>query len=321
MSSLRFVVAAFAVIAFTPAFGVEVDPKLENYKKVSGIGGNLTSIGSDTLNNLMAFWAEGFKKQYPQVNIGVEGKGSSTAPPALIEGAAQMGPMSRKMKATEEEAFEKKYGYKPTRIRVAVDALAVFVNKDNPIQGMTMPQVDAVFGKSMKLGEKELIDTWGQLGLEGEWAQRPMSIYGRNSASGTYGFFKEMALGNGDFKETVKEQPGSATVVQGVASEKYGIGYSGIGYTTPDVRAVPLAQKAGEDFAEANPENCYANKYPLSRFLYIYCNKKPGQPLDPIVVEFYKFILSKEGQEIVIKDGYYPVSNAVADQDLKLLTE
>lgn len=295
---------------------VRLDPGLREYQAVSGISGNLSSIGSDTLNNLMTLWAETFYKFYPNVKIQIEGKGSTTAPPALISGTAQLGPMSRAMKATEIDAFEKKFGYKPTPIRVAVDALAVFVNKDNPIKCLAMAQVDAMFSKSRRWGYKEDIKTWGQLGLSGDWTARPISLYGRNSASGTYGFFKEHALKNGDFKDEVKEQPGSASVVQGVTVDRYAIGYSGIGYATAGVRAVPIAEKEGGQCVEATADNAYAGTYPLARFLYVYVNKAPGKPMDPLTHEFIKLVMSKEGQEVVIKDGYFPIPASVATEEV-----
>ena len=284
------------------------DPNWSNYAKVSGVSGNLNSIGSDTLNNLMTLWAEGFRKKYPNVKIQIEGKGSSTAPPALIEGTAQLGPMSRKMKGKEIDAFEAKFGYKPTAFPVAVDALAVYVNKDNPIQGMTIEQVDAAFSKSRRQGYKDNIANWGQLGLNGMFANMPISLYGRNSASGTYGFFKEAVLENGDYKDEVKEQPGSASVVQGVTEDQAGMGYSGIGYRTSGVRALPLSMKADQPFVEPTYENAHIGSYPLSRYLFVYANKAPNQPLSPIVREFLKYVYSREGQMVVIKDGYFPLS-------------
>lgn len=317
-SILRSFATGFALTAAPLAFAqVAVDPAIPAYAKTSGVTGNLNSIGSDTLNNLMTLWAEGFKAAYPNVNIQIEGKGSSTAPPALIEGTAQLGPMSRAMKATEIDAFEKKYGYKPTEIKVSVDALGVFVHKDNPIKGLTLQQVDGLFSSTRKMGGKDLT-TWGDLGLTGEWAGKPASLYGRNSASGTYGFFKEEALGKGDFKSTVKEQPGSSAVVQGIGSDLGGIGYSGIGYKTSGVKALPLSKAAGK-FVEPTAENCLNGEYPLARFLYIYINVKPGQPMDKLTAEFLKYALSKEGQQVVVKDGYYPIPAAVASGEVAKL--
>ncbi|NOT57345.1 MAG: PstS family phosphate ABC transporter substrate-binding protein [Deltaproteobacteria bacterium] len=296
---------------------VKIDPAIPAYKSVSGISGNLNSIGSDTLNNLMTLWAEGFKKMYPNVNIQIEGKGSSTAPPALIEGTAQLGPMSRPMRGTEIDGFEAKYGYKPTPLRTSLDSLAVFVHKDNPVKGLTLAQVDGMFSKTFRCKGTE-VKTWGQAGLDGSWAGAPLSLYGRNSASGTYGFFKENALCNGDYKDTVKEQPGSASVVQGVSEDRNGAGYSGIGYTTSGVRAVPLS-KDGGGFSSATYENVVSGKYPLSRALLVYINRAPGAALDPLVKEFAKFIFSKEGQEIVVKDGYYPLTAAIIKEELAKL--
>jgi phosphate transport system substrate-binding protein len=306
------------VFVAAPLLALDVDPKIAPYKKVSGVSGNVKSIGSDTLNNLMAMWSEGFRSAYPSVKLEIEGKGSSTAPPALIEGTAQFGPMSREMKSGEVDAFEKKFGYKPARVSVAVDALAVFVNKDNPIKGLTLQQVDAIFSRNRKGGYPKDIVTWGDLGLTGEWANKPVSLYGRNSASGTYGYFKEVALFHGDYKDTVKEQPGSSAVVQGVASDKYAIGYSGVGYKTADVKTVPLGKSEGK-FYDATARYAYSGDYPLARFLYIYLNKKPNQALDPLRREFLKYVLSKDGQMIVIKDGFFPISSVVVGQDLATL--
>jgi phosphate transport system substrate-binding protein len=267
---------------------------------------------------MVTLWAEDFRKVYPNVQVEIEGKGSSTAPPALVEGTATFGPMSRTMKDEEVDQFEAKYGYKPTAIRTSIDMLSIYVNKDNPIKNLNLQQVDAIFSKTRKGGIDKDVVTWGDLGLTGEWANKPISLYGRNSASGTYGYFKEEALFKGDYKDSVKEQPGSSAVVQGVASDKFAIGYSGIGYKTADVRAVPLGKKEG-DCIEANAENAYSGKYPLARFLYIYLNKNPNEPLDPLRGEFIKYVLSKQGQQAVIKDGYYPITAAVVDRDAKTL--
>ena len=315
----KFAGMAMGLALAMPAAAVEVDPALPGYKPVSGISGSLKSIGSDTLNNLMTLWAEGFLGEYPNVKIEIEGKGSSTAPPALIAGTSQFGPMSRPMKAKEEEKFEAKYGYKPTPIRTSVDALAVFVHKDNPVACLSMQQVDAIFSKTRNGGHSRDIKTWGDVGLKGEWASRPISLYGRNSASGTYGYYKKVALFNGDYKDEVKEQPGSSTVVQGVATDKGGIGYSGVGYKTADVRTVPLKTSADGECFDANSENAYAGDYPISRFLYVYVNKNPNQALDPLRGEFIRYVLSRDGQLDVIKDGYYPITKAIADEDLEML--
>lgn len=314
------VVSASAAIITTAATAeTKVDPNLPAYTKVGGVSGSLSSVGSDTLANLMTLWAEEFKKQYPSVAVQIQAAGSSTAPPALTEGTSSFGPMSRPMKDQEIEAFEKKYGYKPTGIPVAIDALAVFVNKDNPIKGMTMEQVDAVFSSTRTCGGAKDITKWGDLGLTGPWANRDVQLFGRNSVSGTYGYFKEHALCKGDFKSNVNEQPGSASVVQSTAASLNAIGYSGIGYTTSSVKAVPLANKPGGEFVAATSENALTGAYPLSRALLVYVNKAPGKELAPLEREFVKMVLSKQGQEIVVKDGYIPLPASMVQKTLEKL--
>ena len=296
-----------------------IDPNLPTYTKSSGVSGNLSSVGSDTLANLMTLWAEEFKRVYPNVNIQIQAAGSSTAPPALTEGTANLGPMSRKMKSKETHSFEKRFGYKPLAIPVAIDALAVYVHKDNPIKGLTIPQVDAIFSSTRKCGQREDVKNWGDLELTGSWKTRSMQLFGRNSVSGTYGYFKKKALCKGDFKSNVNEQPGSASVVQSVSASLNGIGYSGIGYVTSGIRLVPLAKKAGKPFVEATGDNATNGKYPLSRFLYVYVNKHPNKAMSPIDREFLKMVLSKVGQQVVVKDGYIPLPASVVNKTLKMI--
>jgi phosphate transport system substrate-binding protein len=311
---------ALIVCGATTARAQEIDPALQPYQKVAGeVAGSLKFVGSDTMNNLVALWAEGFKKFYPGVREAIEGKGSASAPPALTEGTATFGPMSRDWKPSEIDAFKEKHGYPPTAVPVAIDMLAVFVHKDNPLKSLSLQQIDAIFSKNRNGGAATEIRTWGDLGLDGEWKDKPISLYGRNAASGTYGYFKEHALFKGDFKPTVKEQPGSSAVVQAIASDRYAIGYSGIGYRTADVRAVAIAPKTDAAAVEPEAENAYSNTYPLSRFLWLSVNHKPGAALDPLRREFLRYVLSAGGQADVKKDGYLPVTAAVAKRALKLV--
>lgn len=301
------------------AFGAQasdlLDPNLPTYSKASGVSGNLSSVGSDTLANLMTLWAEEFKRSYPNVNVQIQAAGSSTAPPALTEGTSNMGPMSRMMKDKELEAFEKKFGYKPTPIPVAIDALAVFVHKDNPIDGLSIEQVDAIFSSTRKCGASANADKWSDVGVSGNLGNQDIQLYGRNSVSGTYGYFKKKALCKGDYKSSVNEQPGSASVVQSVSTSVNGIGYSGIGYKTSSVKAVALSKK-GTDYIAATPDNAVSGEYPLARFLYVYVNKAPNKPLPPLEREFVKMVMSKIGQEVVVKDGYIPLPAKVVEKTL-----
>ncbi|PYC23377.1 phosphate-binding protein [Aquipseudomonas alcaligenes] len=314
MAALTFVAAGVSAASAVAA----IDPALPTYEKTSGVSGNLSSVGSDSLANLMTLWAEEYKKLYPNVNIQIQAAGSSTAPPALTEGTANLGPMSRAMKDNELQAFEEKFGYKPVAVPVAIDALAVFVHKDNPIKSLDIAQVDAIFSSTRLCGGAKDITTWGDLGLTGEWAAKPIQLFGRNSVSGTYGYFKEEGLCKGDFKANVNEQPGSASVVQSISSTLNAIGYSGIGYKTSSVRAVPLSKKGGEAF-EASEANALAGKFPLARFFYVYVNKAPNKPLSPLEAEFVKMVLSKQGQEVVVKDGYIPLPSKVVEKTKKEL--
>ena len=311
-------VAALAA-AFLPGVAdaqIKLDPKLSDYKAVAGVSGNIKSIGSDSMNNEMTLWQEGFYKFYPNVQIEIEGKGSSTGPPALIAGTAQFAPMSRPMKSKEIDEFKNKYGFAPTALTTSIDMLAVFVHKDNPLKGLTLKQVDAIFSSTRKGGYGKAINTWGDLGLTGEWANKPIALYGRNSASGTYGYFKEHALFNGDFRNDVKEQPGTSSVVQGVAGDKYAIGYGGIAYKTADVRALPLALEEN-NFVPAEAERAYTGEYPLARALLVYVTYQPGRQLDPLRAEFIRYVFSKQGQQDVLKTGYLPVTSVGAAKALK----
>ena len=311
-------VALIALVVMAACSLARAAEQLPGYAKTGDVSGKLTSVGSDTLANLMNLWAEEYCKMYPNVKPQIESKGSATAPPALTEGTALLGPMSRKMKPEEEDAFEAKHGYKPARFDVALDCLAVYVHKDNPVKGFTLAQLDSIFSKTHKTGYAD-VTKWGETGLDGAWVELPISVYGRNSASGTYAYFKEHVLLKGDYKDTVKEQPGSAAVVNGVAQDRQGIGYSGIGYKTSEVRAVRLAKTADDPLVEPAFENALKGTYPLGRTLYVYVAKKPGEPLPALVKEFLKFVLSKEGQAIVVKDGYGILPLKVVEKNRKLL--
>ncbi len=301
------------VAAASAAVG-QVDPAFPEYTPAQGVFGTLKSVGSDTLNNLMTLWTQEFTDFYPSVKPEIEGKGSSTAPPALIEGQSQFGPMSREMKSSEMDKFEATFGYKPTAIRTSIDCLAVYVHKDCPLEEISIPQITKVFsvaGPDM---------TWGDLGVkDAAYANKPVNLYGRNSASGTYGYFKEVALAKNDYKASVKEQPGSSAVVQAVATDRFGMGYSGIGYKTADVKAVRVALDDTEEAFPAEGDYAYSGDYPLARYLYIYINYDARKGLDPLRAEFIKLVFSKQGQEVVVKDGYIPVTTDIAREDLENL--
>lgn len=315
IKSFLFGAGVTLALSVSPAHAqTQVDPALPVYEPVAGVSGNLSSIGSDSLNNLMTLWAEEFAKFYPNVNIQIQGAGSSTAPPALTEGTANFGPMSRLMRSSEIQSFEDRHGYPPTPVGTSIDALAVMVNKDNPLDCISIPEVDAIFSVGRRCGHPANIDRWGDLGLEGAWANRDFTLYSRNAVSGTYGFFKDNALCGGDFKPGINEQPGSASVVQGVTESLNGIGYSGIGYVTSGIKALSLRPEAGAACVAPSAEAASDGSYPLARLLYVYVNKRPNEPLPPLEREFFKLVLSKQGQEVVVRDGYIPLPAPVAER-------
>jgi phosphate transport system substrate-binding protein len=309
------VTAALAIPMIMSTSARALDDNLPAYRPVEGPTGHLKSVGSDTLGHEMEAWAKGFEKLYPDVKVEVEATGSATAPGALLEGRSQFGPMSRPMTAEETTAFQDKYGYKISGFRVGVDALAVYVNRANPIACLTLPQLSGIFSSNRKTPGSSDIRTWGDLGLTGEWARQPLTLYSRNTLSGTYEYFRETALYGGDYKPEIKQQPGSEAVVQAVAADKFAIGYSGIGYKNEGVRAVPLASFYGGTCYDASAEAILSGKYPIARYLYVYLNRKPGQPLDPLRAEFVKYILSKDGQEQTERGGFFPITNEVRESD------
>lgn len=306
-------VATAVLLGMGLASDAKVDPKLPSYERVRGVSGSVKSIGSDTLNNVMAQWASLFQKWYPNVKVEIEGKGSKTAPPALIQGQAQFGPMSRPMKPDEIELFKKAFGYEPTQLRAGIDCVAVYVHKDAPVESLTLDQLRMIFS----IDGAEL--RWGDVGVDHpDWRDNLISVYGRNSASGTYDFFKQYALAGADFKPTVKEQPGSSAVVQAIAKDRFGIGYSGVGYRTADVKFVAVGRSEGEAFLPTY-EHAVSGEFPLARFLYVYINHDARRPLDRLRGEFIRMMFSREGQEAVMKEGYYPVPATIARDELKRL--
>ncbi|HEY8126174.1 MAG TPA: phosphate ABC transporter substrate-binding protein [Methylocystis sp.] len=314
---LRAFCAAVAAFAILTAGAAALDLELSPYKPVSALSGNLKSVGSDTMLHEMQLWAEGFQSIYPNVKIDIEGKGSNTAPPALLAGEAQLGPMSRQMTPDEIAAFQAKFGYKPTAVLVAIDALAIYVHKDNPLQCISMEQMERVFAADPKSGGGKSIRTWGELGLTGEWAAKEIAMYSRNTLSGTYKFFKQHVLNGADFKDDIKMQSGSEAVVSAVGADASAIGYSGIGYKTAAVRAVPVT--AGKACYDASFDNTYSRKYPLARGLYVYLLKDPKKPIDTLSGEFVKYVLSRDGQMQAKKGGYYPVTRNIREHELTRL--
>jgi phosphate transport system substrate-binding protein len=304
------------------------------YKPVASLSGHLQSIGADTMETLMTYWIEDFQKLYPNVKIGMEAKASGTAGPALTEGKADLGPVAREMLPAEEQQFEKKFGYKPYAVRVAggsyrtpgkTHAIAFFVNEKNPIEKLSYTQIDAMFTTTRKRGYKEATK-WGDVGATGDWANKPIHLWGLIRPNGIAHFLESRILNGGEWKSGIEERTtvGSLAALdatnQGVAKDPYAIGYAGFGNVMLGVKAVALSEKDSGPYYKGTFEEVLNQKYPLSRVIYIYVNRAPGKPLDPKVSEFLKFVLSAKGQDDVVKEGIFlPLPPSMVKEELARL--
>jgi phosphate transport system substrate-binding protein len=309
-------------------------PELAAYVPVPELDGHLTIAGSETMAPIMAKFAAAFTQAYPQVKIVVEGGGSEEGIREFLIGYSQQrrGEKSRKghdgatrvsllassreLTAQELKAFSLRYGYTPTSIPIALDAVAVYVRRDNPIQGLTLEQLDAIFSEDRKRGFPRNIKTWGDLGLRDGWKEQPIHLYGRNQESGTREFFKWVALLDGEMKEEIQENPGPASEILAIARDPLSIGYAGIGFLSSYVRAIPLATKAGAPFVAPQAGTVLDRTYPLGRFLYLYVNQAPGSQVSPVIKEFLRFVNSREGQEIVARARLYPLPVSQVEKNL-----
>ena len=285
-----------------------LDPKIIPYQLAASMSGSLSVAGSETMKPLTEAWARDLRQLYPGLTVKVESGGSETGLAAVLEGKAQIAAMSRRITQQEIVEFKREFGYEPTEVPVAVDALAVFVHKDNPIEGLSLPQLDAMFSKERRRGLPYSIDTWGAaLVLEEGWSDAPVHLYGRNANSGTASFFKEHVLNGAALKNTMTVSAGSASVVVELMKDRFGIGFSGIGYQISGIRPVPLASVQGGRYIQPSFQTAMDGSYPLRRNLYLYVNKPPKIAASPPLTEYVKLALSQQGQQIVITQGYYPL--------------
>jgi len=304
------------------------------YTPGASLSGHLQSVGADTMETLMRYWIADFEKIYPNIKIDMEAKASGTAGPALTEGRADLGPVAREMLPAEEQQFEKKFGYKPLAIRVAggsyrtpgkTHAITFFVNEKNPIQKLTFAQLDAMYSTTRKRGYRQ-VSTWGDVGLTGEWAGKPIHLWGLILPNGIGHFLQMRLLEAGEWKSGIEERTtvGSLAaldaITMGVAKDPYAIGYAGFGNIVPGVKTVALARDAGGPFYPGTFQEVVEQRYPLSRVTYIYVNRAPGKPLDPKVREFLRFVLSSQGQGDIVKEAVFlPLPPAMVKEELAKL--
>jgi phosphate transport system substrate-binding protein len=291
-----------------------VDPGLHDYEQGDAIAGVVRAVGSSTLSNLLLRWTAEFHRLHPSVDVRVTGGGSQTAVPALLDGRADLGPMSRPMNAAEVERFQMKFGYPPTRLTVVIDAIAVYVNKHNPLARISFRQLDGIFSATRKLGA-DAIRTWGQLGLGGDWKTRPIVIKGPSPSQGIYGVFRSAVLGGGAYRIDMRPEPVASSIVQAVATEDGAIGFASHFLDAARTKTLAIARKDSGPYVLPLAEHAADGSYPLARKLFIYINRPPGTTLAPAVREFLRFACSEQGQEIAARDGNFPLGAALAERE------
>ncbi len=313
---------------------VLLDPNLPHYELIQGLTGTLHSVGSNRLDAMTFTWIRLFRKSYPGLTITMEARGNFTAAPALTSGYADIAPTVFTFSDNEVATFEQKYGYKPLFIRVSggsynktegTQAFAVFVHRDNPLKQLTLTQLDAIFSSTHRRGAKNDITTWGQLGLDGKWADMPITLYSVRKVEASASAFQDLVMLHGTFKPTLRERAASGTldidnldaVVAAVANDPSAIGYAGFAQSTNEVKSLSIAESEGSPFIAATFDTVLNRQYPLSRFNYIYVNKPPGKPLPPMVREFLRLILSAEGQRSIVEDGsFLPLPLSILKEEL-----
>lgn len=306
-----------------PLAAASIDGALAHYNPQSQIAGTFKVQGSETMYPLMSRLTMEFQRRQPKVAIDVKGGGSTKAvaeflqPPLsktgkvmLLEeraGSFKMIATSRELFDAEVKEFVAQHGYEPTAVPVAVDAVALYVHKDNPVSGLTLDQVDAMFSTTRNRGYKTAITQWGQVGLTDGWEKAPIQLYGRDRKSGTRAFFQDHCLAGGEFMSGLHEDPGAASVILDLSRDQLGIGYSGLGLLSSSVRVIPLAEAAGTPYVTPSAATVADQTYPLRRVLYLYIDKAPNVPLPAAAQEFLTFIMTQEGQEAVTKAGFFPL--------------
>ncbi len=280
------------------AQSIKVDGNLPSYKPTTGVSGQVNVVGSDTLSPIVNLWFSGFQKLHPNVTVKSTAEGSTAGVLALLEGESLVASMSREMSKSEMVAFQGKFGYPPTRLVIGLDALVVFVHSTNPIPSLSLEQLDAIYSTTRKQGGKDPITSWGALGLSGDWANRRITLCGRDENSGARGFFRDKVLLKGDFRPGVANLDEASSIIEAVSLSPSAIGYASLADVSSLVRAVPIVTASGTK-ALPSADTILKSDYPLTYFLYLYVNKAPGKPLPPAVFSFLTYALSKEGQSSV----------------------
>lgn len=301
-------------LAEAPQSQSAVDPALQVYSRTQGLKGKLTLIGSNTMSQVGAIWGDGFRRLHPDVQVEIQVKGSANAVGSVIDGSATFGLLSRNINEAEVKAFHGKFGYVPTILTPVLEPQGIFVHKDNPVKSLSLSQLDAIFSTSLKRGEKKTAKTWGDLGVKGEWAKVPVMARGRSATTGSQVFFQSAILGGGDFRPDMVAHESNPDLIGAIGKDHRSIGFAGSTFDNPEVKLVPIAWQTGEVAVDVSH-----TAYPLVRRLQLVVNNNPSTKLDPLQMEFIKYIFSKSGQQDVVIGGFLPVPAGAAQIALEAI--
>lgn len=309
-----------ALILAVGLSAIAVADELPEYQPGSLGKTSLSSVGSDSMADLVDLWAAEFNKFHPQTKVQVVSRGSATAPAALIEGTADVGPMARPMKSVELEKFKRSYGFEPTQIRTAMAGVAIYVSKSNPIKSISFEQLDALYSKSMNRGAKAEIASWQDLGVNLGVSKNDVMLLGAGLSSFARSFFRQQVLMLGDFSSDVTMTADTASMLETISLNDNAIGFGAVLDEIPEgVRLLPVS-RSGDGKAVLPTKTALRNgDYPLGRFLNVYIVREPGKEIDPETKEFLRFVLSKNGQAIVAEEGLLPLPVSIAKQELAKL--
>jgi phosphate transport system substrate-binding protein len=336
-------IAAFLFLSSFPASGGDPDylRDLDPYHPREIVSGTIRNWGNNYIPKLMQVWEDGFRKFHPQIRFETNLRGTEAAVAGLYGGIADLAFVGREVYAAEARGFENTFGYQPLVIQISSGsyntphktfALMVFVHRDNPLAKMTMAQTDAIFGCDLRRGAGHVIRSWGQLGLGGDWANRPIHVYGYNFDTGMARFFRLTVLKdsfkwNPELKDFDNGRDAQGEVINAgvyalnaLAKDPYGIAFANVLYANPDVKTVALAEHDGNPYVEPTKENVWRRAYPITRNTNVVLNRRPGKPVDPKMKEFVRYLLSKDGMAAVIRDGsYLPLTRELIEEQLKKL--
>ncbi|MDR3684336.1 MAG: substrate-binding domain-containing protein [Geothrix sp.] len=297
----------------------KVDPAIPTYVSSGSLTGTIESIGADSLADVWDEWQQAFRAQHPGVQFKVVQTLSKTALDALMAGTVPLIHMAREMTIPEYQAFEKKWGYPPTKVLICFDAFIVFVNSSNPIKEIGMDQLDAVLSTTRAAGYPKDIETWGDLGGRGDWAKRPIHVYFRAEGTASWSVVKDLVLQKGTFKPKIIDKPDYPSIADAVLTDANGLAIGTLATWYSRNRTLAVIPLQGRDALMPTQENVTSGRYPMSKGFFLYVNHAPGKALPPVLAEFLNFALSREGQQAVAQSSLYPLPADLAAMNRRRL--